>query len=259
MGREVTLEEMRAIQLDMLIKVDLYCQKRGLRYSLGGGTLLGAVRHQGYIPWDDDIDIMMPRTDYEIFIKEFDTLYENYRIQNNQTDSSFFLKYTKIFDNRSTLKTGNIQTGIFIDVFPIDGLPHRNDLRKFIRTMNRKQRLVSYTCNSEIAPVRFQFLRRIVPLFFNHETAVRNLNSFMASIDFETAQYAGAICGAYLEKEHMEASVFRNYTKLTFEGHEFQCIADYDAYLTQHYGNYMQLPPKESRVSNHDFTAYWKA
>ena len=259
-GRPITLEEMRAIQLDILDNVHAFCMERGLRYSLGGGTLLGAVRHKGYIPWDDDIDIMMPRPDYERFISEFPGYNERLSLQNYRNDPHCYLMFTKVYDNRTELEeSGMLRNGVAIDVFAVDGLPSEDELRNYLGELNRIYHDI--ICMTRIYKFTlWQSLKLLVKKLIRTSRAdnIINLEKLLSSYDFETSDYAGAITGIYGEKEHMPASSFKTYIYLPFEGREYMAIADYDSYLTKHYGDYMQLPPEEKRHSTHSFKIRWK-
>lgn len=263
MGKEIDIKELREIQLSILDKIHAFCMERGIRYSLGGGTLLGAVRHKGYIPWDDDVDIMMPRPDYERFLREFDGLYQHLKIQNAFTDQEYILPFSKVIDDRTVLvervsEKETRKSGVFIDVFPIDGLPQENELDRFCKKIACVRKPMIYTSQADDSFVRFPFLKFICKLFINHDKAVVRAERTMASIDFRTAKYAGAISGRYGEKEHMSADVFQEYSDIAFEGRAYRCISAYDAYLKKHYGDYMQLPPEYMRVRAHNFSAWWK-
>lgn len=262
MNKEITLEEMRTIQLDILKQIHTFCQKHSLRYSLGGGTLLGAVRHKGYIPWDDDVDIMMPRPDYEKFLKEFENdASKNLTVQCYKNDETYAFLFAKVFDNRTTLIENGAANGIYVDIFPIDGLPSKKELAKYLQTLNEMGKNVVKTTkyynfqNKKSLKLRYWIKCLLYP---NRAKAIKLLESFFTSYPFETSKFAGAITGRYKEKEWMPVSTFKNYISLSFEGDTFSCIADYDSYLEKHYGDYMQLPPKEQQVSNHSFIAYWK-
>lgn len=262
MKRTVSLPEMRQIQLDILIKVDEYCRENGIRYSLGGGTLLGAVRHKGYIPWDDDIDLMMPRPDYERFLDGFDGKYDNLSMQHYRNNSKCCKPFLKISDNRTILIENIQKCGVNIDVFPIDGLPvDGKDIDSFFERFNievsklvRSTNLLGIKRRYVVVLIK-QLVKQII--FPSRKKAVERFQKFITTYDFETSQFAASVVGAYGLKEVMETSVFKSYIELPFEGHLFMCIAGYDAYLTKHYGDYMKLPAKEKQVSHHDFEAYW--
>lgn len=263
MGKEIDIKGLREIQLGILDMIHAFCMERGIRYSLGGGTLLGAVRHKGYIPWDDDVDIMMPRPDYDRFLMEFDGMYPHLRIQNAFTDPKYILPFSKVIDDRTILEervseNETRKSGVFIDVFPVDGLPPENGLARFCKRWTAFRRPMIYTSQADGALVKFPCLRPVCRLLINHRHAVAKAESFVSSIDFDTALFAGAISGRYGWKEHMGADTFRKYSDISFENRVYRCISDYDTYLTKHYGEYMQLPPEYMRVRTHDFMAWWK-
>lgn len=258
MEREVTMAELRQIQLDILDKIHEFCMKHGLRYSLGGGTLLGAVRHKGYIPWDDDIDIMMPRPDYDRFLKEFDGAYPHYVVMHYKNNENYPWPFAKVYDNRTLLIEHFITCGINVDVFPIDGLPNESNIGNYIRKMDSL--LINVYRNTKSTSKHSFFIRRWIKrlIYHSHTKSVESLETHLHSYNFDSSLYAGAIVGRYYEKEYMKSEVFKRYIDLHFEGKAYKAITNYDSYLSKHYGDYMKLPAVEERVSNHDFKIWRK-
>lgn len=263
-GREMSLEEIHKVQINILDKIDETCKNLNLRYSLGGGSLLGAVRHKGYIPWDDDIDIMLPRPDYETLIKSFKCKYPHLIIQDYNTDIAYQLRWARVYDNRTILISKNTIDGVFVDVFPVDGLPPLNEmkdymdrLKKLRRNLARVTKHHSEAVQKNYYVLRFKYyIKRII--FPSRKRVVTELENLFHSYPFESSDYAGAITGMFGIKEHMSVDVFKEYIWLEFEGKKYMCIKRYDAYLTQHYGDYMQLPPINKRKTHHEFKVYWK-
>lgn len=265
--RNISLTELREIQLNLLDKVDQFCSKFNLRYSLGGGTLLGAIRHKGFIPWDDDVDIMMPRPDYEFFISNFTS--ENIELQHLANSADTYIPFTKIFDTRTVLIEHYATNGVFIDLFPIDGLPSEEETVSYYE---KQQRLFNNLYNiHDYKTKAYVDYDKSLPKFLVHikywfkhmkylsrDECIHQLNQLYSSFDFESAKYAGAICGAYGMKEHMLKDIFTSYTKVTFENREYSIIENFDAYLRKHYGNYMLLPPVDKQKPSHHFIAFWK-
>lgn len=262
MGIELSQEEAKEIQLGILKKVHDFCVRHGMRYSLGGGTLLGAVRHKGYIPWDDDIDIMLPRPDYERLIREFHD--DNLVVQDLYTDKHYYLLLSKIYDKRTTFTQNGYRGGVFIDVFPIDGLPEESKAIEFLNKQNKIKKQIwratktyQFGDNKLLGVIKY-VLRQVVYCFPNRKKLIQEYEALYSQYDFDTSAFAGAITGPYGMKEFMDASVFKEYISLPFEKYDFHCIKAYDAYLTKHYGDYMQLPPKEQQVPHHIEHIYWK-
>lgn len=258
MKRKVTMAELRQIQLDILDKIHEFCIEEGLRYSLGGGTLLGAVRHKGCIPWDDDIDIMLPRPDYDRFLNEFEGMCPHYVVQHYKNDDNYPLPFAKVYDDRTILIDKYISTGAFVDVFPIDGLPDELSINSYIKRMDNL--IISVFRNTKSVTMYSSFLRRWIKrlLFHSHTKSVERLEAYLHSYDFDSSSYAGAIIGRYHEKEYMQSKVFKKYVDINFESKTYKAIADYDLYLSKHYGNYMELPPKEKQIRDHSFEVWWK-
>ena len=261
MKKEITMKELRAIQLDILDKIHAFCTERGIRYSLGGGTLLGAVRHKGYIPWADDIDMMLPRPASDRFLKEFDGKYAELNLQHYGNDNTCCIPFAKVYDNRTVLIEKLQKSGIYIDVFPIDGLPEESKIKDYLYIFNNQLHKIYFMTPFYIITgslkdrIKYYVKKFIYP---TRDKYIMGFYNFLKSYSFENSVNAGAICGIYAEKELMPRETFESYITVEFEGRQYMAIKDYDAYLTKRYGDYMQLPSKERQVSHHVFTAYWK-
>ena len=260
---ELSINELRSIQLDILQDVHEFCKNQNLRYSLCGGTLLGAVRHQGYIPWDDDIDIMMPREDYDKFISIY-TSKDNYLIDFIRVKSyrETFVKVCKK-DTMMEDHWGRTNLGINIDVFPIDGVSNKNPKEYIDKILYMKDKIARF-CPYYIHMPSKKYMwflkyifKRIIFFQFNSVLRLKNVfNDMLRKHSIGKCKYSGVISGSYGHKEVVESNVFLKYTKLEFEKHKFSAISNYDAYLTAIYGNYMQLPPKEKRCHPHKYKAF---
>jgi len=257
--RKIELEELKQIQLDILKEVHNFCVEHGLRYSLGGGTLLGAVRHKGYIPWDDDIDIMMPRPDYTVFVKEFNGYKPHLVCGAYENDKKYMYPFTKVYDNRTILKAvKHIKPiGINIDVFPIDGFPEsEKETEIFMRNYSLWRMLLYFklVTGGTWKGKFMNFFTKLLPL----SLIQKKLNKIIQKYDFEKSLFTGAVCGSYLLKEKNPKFVFAEYVELPFENLKFKAIKQYDIYLLNHYGNYMELPPMDKRIAHHIEETFWK-
>lgn len=259
--KEINIEGLREIQLCILDYIDDICRKNNIKYSLNGGTLIGAVRHRGYVPWDDDVDIMMPRPEYDKLLKILKSNDSPYIVQDYYTDDAYTKCFAKVIDSRTVLQERIIKTGVFVDIFPIDGLPPLNEFDAYMNTYKSLRTQFLRTCKlyKQIHhPVKI--FKQFVKLYIypGRKTIIGKLENLFNSITFEEANFAGYIVGRSPYLEHFPKHVFEDYIYLKFEGKEYMCIKDYDTYLTKRYGDYMKLPPKEEQVSNHSFVAWWK-
>lgn len=263
----LSLEEYHAVLFDMLKQVDSICHAERLRYFLSGGTLLGAIRHKGFIPWDDDIDLMMPRPDYEIFLKKAEKrLPKRYILAFPDRTKDYSQPWIRIFDTRVAVDDSGMQRtltrSLFVDVFPIDGLPSNRTLSNLcFKRVRAWDILLKCARRKALYPdERLKWLKKPMMAL----TRVRPLPKYAVSLNksarrcsFERAHYAGVLATThYGSRERMPVEVFRGSVQVPFEGGFFPAPIGYDTYLSRLYGDYMQLPPEEKRVSQHNLHAY---
>ena len=252
------LKELQAVETDILKHTIEICDKLNLKYYLLGGTLLGAVRHRGFIPWDDDIDIGMPRADYEIFVKEAQRYYPgNVFVQHYTTEKNMPVAWCKIRRSdtafmESSIRSLKINKGIFIDVFPLDTYPDSDKERKKIDQKDRFYKTIiskAYTPNS-VREVAAKIKNTLVTLFFSYKKAVAKKDQLHK--ESRKGAMIANYNGAWGKKEIVPAEWYGEGEYLLFENIKCRVPAEYDKWLTQVYGDYMTLPPKEKRITHHD-------
>lgn len=260
----IEVTEMKELMLDIMSSIDEYCRKNGLRYSLAYGTLIGAIRHKGYIPWDDDIDIFMPRPDYMKFMKEFNHPYYKACCAEYTPGWDHFI--AKVCDDRTVIDEGHGDiSGVYVDVFPVDGWPEGEDeIKKHYSKVVRYLRLWSslhYTQHMKISRANGLsknvkiVASKFLGLFTNSTRALKKMLKAKTQYSYETSSKVGSLtCGDWSVPRYY----FDNLIDCPFEDRTYLVSEQYDALLRVYFGDYMQLPPVEQRVSNHGYTAYWK-
>ncbi len=269
--KEIKLEEIRKIQLDIMCYFDKICADNNLRYYLAGGTLIGAVRHKGFIPWDDDIDISMPRSDYNRFIEIMNqTDQQQYKLLYFHKDG-YYDMHGRLVDTRTEcidLKADYTvkDLGVFIDIFPLDGI--RGD--KLLPWITELRVKYLYNCEKafrykQVKNIKNPAKRIIVGIGYfyyskisNYDHLCEKLLRLVSRYDFDKEKKFCSFAGVYRLKEVVPREYLDEIVKLEFEGHMFDVMKDYDSYLRHYYGDYMQLPPKEKQVAHHEFETYWK-
>lgn len=264
----MTSEEEKEVRLDILKYIDQICRENNIKYSLTGGTLLGAIRHGGFIPWDDDIDVFMTRDEYKKF-EELLKTERKYLWLTNKKDSNYFLTYGRLIDKNTLIEDEGIDNivgyGVFVDVCVVDGLPNNNLLRKMhylkMRFLYRSRRCAAYSHEQYIPKNR---AKRIVKSIYQNWCRkigvakwVKWLDRTAQKYSFNEGKYVGNLMSQYGGKEIMHKSSFDDYIEMPFEGINFMVIKGWKEYLTNIYGNYMQLPPVEKRKGHHTGKAYW--
>lgn len=255
---ELTAQQMECLkqkEIRLLRAFMEVCEKLNLKYYVLGGTLLGAVRHQGFIPWDDDIDLGMPREDYEKFLECAQAhLPENIFVQSFRTDPQLPCNFSKLRDSNTTFVEDSIRDvpinhGIYIDIFPLDYYPDRGRKLFSVKETLLKLRIAdAFTLKSQKLKVKAaRCVARV--LYPTVAGAVAKRDKMHRSVT--SGRYIANHCGAWGKKEIVPAEWYGEGTALTFEGLEVQAPSGYREWLTQVYGDYMQLPPEEKRIPHH--------
>jgi len=258
------LSKLKAIEINMLIEVKRICQRHGLRYFVIGGTCLGAVRHKNFIPWDDDIDIGMPRKDYNKFLKIAQAeLPSHLFLQNYKTEKDFILNYSKIRNNKTTFVEKivahmDINHGAYIDIFPLDGVPKNRLIRKInnLRIKILYLRLLLHYIN-DIGDVKFhrRAIIYIIKTFYKEYNPYKlheKIDSIVKKYNYDQCDLVKNYFGIWKEKEIIPREYFGIGCDLPFNSISVTAPIHYDKYLTNLYGDYMIPPPKEKQVSHHD-------
>lgn len=269
----MTMGEIQKVSLEILKHIDTICKQLNLKYCLAYGTLIGAIRHKGFIPWDDDIDILMPRPDYEKFkdyvqshtdelhpLKLFDSSVPNYpyllpRLSNDD--------YRIVVDNESSCGMG-----IFIDIYVLDGIGDTfEEAWNFVKRTSKYPRLIFLsTRNHYHFGTTKGFFKRMLkfPVFYyakfmGKSYFEKKLMSMIDTQSYNGKEFVG--CAIWCERPKwavVKKEVVENLIDAPFENYTFKIPRDYDVQLRQWYGNYMQLPPEKDRIYHHLYKAYKK-
>jgi len=269
---EEQAKKLRECQVKMLDAVVEICNNNNLTYVLLAGTCLGAVRHKGFIPWDDDIDIGLPREDYDkLLLIANEVLPENMFCQTFENEKEYPLLYAKIRLNDSiflerSIVQSEMHHGVFIDIFPIDGCSKSLNLAKrFFRKVWLRKNVIflkkvkrpksKLTLKGKIKRCLFA----IYSFFFTIKSCYKSLNNLLKKYTVSNSSYIGNLFGAWKMKEVMRKEVMfgvdMQTTQVEFEGKIYNAPYDTHAYLTSLYGDYMTPPPPEKRISHHDIIA----
>lgn len=269
--KKMNLNDLKECEFNILCYIDGICRKHGLKYSLIGGTLLGAVRHGGFIPWDDDIDIAMPRPDYEKFIEYAKIDNIRYKVITNKTEKNWKDIYAKVIDTNTVIREYlanrfEYENGVFVDLFPVDVLADTfEDSVKLFRKSSFNREMLNavkwkrYT-KSKTRFWGYEFIRFpffVISRFVNPDKLIRKIESLYLGKAFDSAKFVVVLAGVYREKEIVPYEVYRDYIDLKFEGKTFMCIKQYNVWLSKVYGDYMKLPPKEKQITHHSFDAFY--
>lgn len=264
--KELTLQELKKIEFDILKVFDDFCKENNIRYFLAYGTLLGAIRYKNFIPWDDDIDLLIPREDYNRMITLFkDT--EKYRLFAFEKDPTYRYPFAKLCD-MSTRKDeigydNGVELGVDIDLFPLDAWD--DNLEKAKLEAKRIQRLMLCLGLTKVKKVSDpSFVKRFVKSALMIWCKMRGPKYFLHKIQKETCKlgqqgnvYVGAKSWCvYGERGIIPAEAFAESIDIEFEGRMFPAPVGYDMYLTCLYGDYLPEPPKEKQITHHGFKAY---
>ncbi len=258
------LRELQLKQMDMLVYFRDFCEKNNLTFYLIGGSLIGAIRNGGFVPWDDDIDVMLPRPDYERLTQLWKEQESNERFELLRTDDKVFTGniFTTLTDKNYTLVKANqterdIPHGLVMDVFPLDAAPD-SPLRRKIQLI---WTLIYSLFLAQVVPENHGGMvglgSRILLGIFKGDKIRRKIWQYaekqISKYKFEDNKYVTELCsGPKWMAPKYPKEIYSSVTYVTFEGERMPCMSGYDQYLTMVFGDYMQLPPEEEQKPHHE-------
>lgn len=271
-GQEMTQAEIRGIQLEMLDCLAEYLHANGLRYYLSGGTLLGAVRHKGYIPWDDDIDINIPRPDCEMLFQLSHGKIGNYVLCRGGEEDIYSKRcfWYRLYNPDVLVESymGGVAKEpyympLYIDIFPIDGFPKGDFSTKLFsyRLILRCKILLVAANDKVVGKTMFRklihYIAYVPVRLIGYRLWCRRFLRLAQKYRFNECDFVGATTIVhYLPREKMEKEAYLRSVSMQFEGRTYDCPGNYDTYLKSLYGNYWELPPAEKQKTDHVFHFY---
>ena len=267
MEKELTIEEIQQASFKVLLKFKEICDKNNFEYFLAFGTLIGAIRHKGFIPWDDDIDVVMKRSEYEKFVKfciEHPEELKPFELLHYKTNKDYIYPIARISDPAYRIDYENAKEyglGCFIDVYPLDGR-NPND-KRHIKKMMHLNSIIYVGGQKKLTKAR-NFLRNIPKAIIYVYTRFISLNKKLEKADKKAQKYSYG-CTEEVSAMVIEANIPMKYkhflgsVDVDFNGYKFKAPEEYHELLTEYYGDYMKLPPEEDRVGHHYYKVFKKA
>lgn len=265
MEKEIHDKELKSLQLKILNVVVDFCDRHDIKYWLDFGTLLGSVRHGGYIPWDDDIDLGMLRKDYDKFINMFNGENERYQVKSFETDNNFYYAFAKVLDTKTVLyepdRKNGVKLCVNIDIFPYDTAPDKKSAWKMIKKRDRLN--IFEVARRHSGRARGSFIRRmavsclkaavkVFPPDYFIKRIVKNAKKFKGEEFGYVTDFSGNDANFICEKNLYDEMMVGK-----FESGNYKIPKEYDTVLRKIYGDYMILPPAEKRVTHHKYEAYY--
>lgn len=269
----IQIEQIKKISLDGLILFKNICEKNNLTYYLSYGTLIGAVRHKGFIPWDDDIDVIMPRKDFEVLLNLSDQIDScNWKILSYKKQKDYCYPWIKFSNTETIIKPSrfntNFEYGISIDIFPLDYIDEVtyegaktkiNKVRDEYVELLKKTRVIKDLNHSKIVQYMEKLFYCVCGRLFNYNEKLNKIIE-KSSIQDQGTKYCTCFFDPYgvVWETQSFFDPDKKSIKLQFENEKFTVPVDYDAVLKKVYSNYMILPPAEKQIIPHTYDAYYK-
>lgn len=259
--RELTLDEIKQIGLEMFICFDKVCRENNIKYSIAYGTLIGAIRHKGFIPWDDDVDIIMCRDEYEKFLSVWKD--GKFKLMTLQKGSAFWPMLSRITDPRTYLVPPKIcNHGVWLAVIPYDKVPddpieykkHMDRITRYMQILELKRAKIRIGGEGSV-------IKHLVKKAL--QIALKPISPYTIGKHVEKlkTKYRNCNCKRVkpwdnTSKILVDSNIFDDYVDVEFEGVKAMATARYDYILRYEYGDYMKLPPEEERIPKHGFKAF---
>ena len=266
--KEVTdISEIQQMELGIMEYIHEVCHKIGVKYFLSYGSLIGAVRHKGFIPWDDDMDICMLRDDYEK-LQDYMIAHpdERYELMSYKNNVNYVYPFMKVQDNHTYLVEEDVRIdsdmGIYVDIFPVDGYEDDQAFKDKMTKIIKKRQLSCYTFKGitntkSVVNSIIRYISVIIFYFTNTNKYVSQIDELAKSRKVEDYELVDYVVYKDMNKPVWKREWLEQVEAGSFEGKKFMIPKHYHEVLTSDYGNYMQLPPVEQQVSHHDFKL-WK-
>lgn len=269
----LSVDEIKALELDILRHFVPYCEKHGLNYMLYAGTLLGAIRHKGFIPWDDDIDVAMPRPDYERFLEltKTEPVAPHLKFYDCREEGKYWVPVPKLVDERTEgreiYQGRGVHNGVWIDIFPMDGVSSDKAEREALYAKIRREKLI---ITLQTTPFLFtrdlkKCIKRLlaypaylVGQFMDHKKHALKIHALAEERKYEDCEYVTILTDNVYESGLMTRAEAEDTVLVPFEDLTVRVPACYDRYLTAIYGGYMTPPPVEAQVGRHRFLCWFK-
>lgn len=245
--------------LKILQAIDSVCKEHDLRYYLWAGTMLGAVRHKGFIPWDDDLDIAMPRKDYEILMQHAkEWIPQPYEAKCAEIDPTYSGAFAKVIDSSTTLierEHYNYLAGIYIDIFPLDGMPKSHVLQMWQMTKYKAYCKLIYFYHRD--PFKHGhgpscWIPLTVKKLFTHDGLHKSVRKVMMRYSYDDSKYVIDYDDKNL-RGLMQKDIINPPALVRFEDGMFSGVAQPDIYLTKKYGDYMTIPSGDHQRQHNFF------
>lgn len=268
MGTNDNTRRVQEVQLELFKVFMDFCEKHNLRYFVAGGALIGVLRHKGYIPWDEDIDVSMPRKDYDKFVSLQDQFPKGYGLTDYRNNPNWHFNFSQFIDEESEIIIHMNElpqkSNVWIDVFPEDGLPS-NGFRRWLHMKH----ILMYRYMIQAANLKTQVKTTLpgrpwhekivlrflhyVPLgkLINTNKTLEKMATSLRKYDYDDCEWVGSLLGRYRDREIVPKSYWGHGQLLPFENLMVMCPEQADKLMTHIYGNYMQLPPENKRDCHH--------
>ncbi len=269
MKKELTLRELQLFCLEILKDVHAFCVDNDIKYSLQDGSLIGVIRHSGFIPWDDDIDIIMPRPDFLRFCQTYHS--DKYELVCPENDNDCFVAFARVYDRKKTVADGSLpwcnrQYGVSIDIFPADGAFENINRHNRYYTISRLLWKASCYCRAPLSndfdktKSLLHFCLYLFSKFFNARFFSRRVFMRAAKIPYgKTPYWTQMTCMGDNSKERHSLRTFDHCILMPFEDTTVMVMNGYDEVLRDKYNDYMKLPPVEDRKKHSTMDRfYWR-